>query len=174
MIRRSTLTTLVSSALLIVSARCIAGKEVKADFGGLDGTWKFEYSCAGSTGPYADRCAAGERDDFMISIAHSGQKVCGWYITTAQLGNHVDEGDLTNWTFVTIGQETYHVHFSLTGTSGEAIARVQGMRLTWRVIRVIKEPPVDEPTWRSFSPPNSATLIRQNADQVRHPAACKS
>jgi hypothetical protein len=110
----------------------------------------------------------------MISIAHSGQKVCGWYVTSVQFGNHVDEGDLTNWTFVPVGQETYHVHFSLTGTSGKAIARVQGKRLTWRVIRVLREQPVDDPASWSFSPPNSATLIRQNADQFRHPAAYKS
>jgi hypothetical protein len=55
MMRRSIFTTLVSSALLIVSARCVAGKEANAGFGGLDGTWKFEYSYSRKEGSSRER-----------------------------------------------------------------------------------------------------------------------
>ena len=36
--------------------------------GSLDGSWSFQYSCADTTGVYADRCAAGVRDYFNLSI----------------------------------------------------------------------------------------------------------
>jgi hypothetical protein len=65
----------------------------------LEGTWKFEHSCAGATGMYADRCSAGERDNFSLSIAQSGHRFCGFYGATAQMINHVDDGYLNDWTF---------------------------------------------------------------------------
>ena len=102
--------------------------------GTIDGTWKFEYACEGAAGVYGDRCAAGDRDDFTVSIFHSGRKFCGWYQISAELGNHVDAGDLTDWSFNPTSDHATRVHFHRSGTVGEAVIRLAGNEMRWRVL----------------------------------------
>src|SRR5580698_5249186 len=123
--------------LVILAWAVVAGPACMAAAstdGALNGTWEFEYSCAGATGVYADRCAAGDRDDFTLSIAQSGNRFCGGYEATAQLGNHVDDGDLKDWTFTPTSDQTFHVHFHLSGTVGEAEIRLSGDKLHWSTL----------------------------------------
>ena len=131
----------------------------------LDGTWKFDYSCAGATGMYADRCSAGERDYFMLSIVQSGHRLCGFYEATAQIGNHVDDGDLKDWKFTPTAGSAFRVHFHLTGTVGEAVVRVNGDKMHWKVLteRATVE---DTPPSGPFFPPHTATLVRQEGDKA--------
>ena len=140
--------------------------------GALNGTWNFEYSCAGATGPYADRCAAGERDHFALSIAQNSGRFCGWYEATIQMGGHVDAGDLSDWTFTRTSDQTFHVHFHLQGTIGEAVIRSAGNELHWRELTEQPYAEIEPAAW-SVSPPKSATLVRQRPGRVGHPAVCE-
>jgi hypothetical protein len=136
--------------------------------GPLSGTWKFEYSCTRATGVYGDRCVAGIRDNFTLSIVQRGRAVCGWYEATVQMGNHVDDGDLNDWTFKRTSKRTYHVRFHLSGSVGEAVIRLAGHRMHWSV--VAKRLEQREPTMWAFLPPETATLVKQRAGLARRSA----
>ena len=129
----------------------------------LNGAWRFEYSCARATGLYAERCASGDRDNFKLSLAQGDHGVCGSYEVTAQLGNHVDDGDLNDWTFTPTADQAWNVHFHMSGTTGEAVLRVDGKKLLWKTLSKQDHDEGQPLTW-SFSPPDSATLIRQATD----------
>jgi hypothetical protein len=111
------------------------------------------------------------RDDFALTISQVGHRLCGGYETTAQLGNHVDDGDLSKWTFRPITGHTFRVHFQLSGSAGEAVVGLAGNRMHWRVLTEHQDPQSAAPTW-SFSPPETATLVRLPAGRTRHPPAC--
>jgi hypothetical protein len=134
--------------------------------GPLNGTWKFVYSCEAATGIYADRCAEGLRDNFTLSIARNGTKVCGWYEITAQMGNHVDDGFLNDWAVTPASGQSFHVRYHLSGTSGEAVIHLSGNQLHWKNL---SEHPTGENLPWSFSAPDEAILVRQPLD---HPAHC--
>jgi hypothetical protein len=135
----------------------------------LDGTWKFEYSCEGATGIYADRCAAGERDYFTLAIVKDGGRYCGWYDMTFQMGNHDDAGDLSDWTFTPMPDQAFYVHYHLYGTVGEASIRVAGNELRWNLLD--RKPDGEDVLWTSVAP-QIATLIKQSPDKVRHAPHC--
>lgn len=145
--------------------------------GPLDGTWRFEYSCADAIGQlYVDRCAAGVRDRFSLSIVQSGSRFCGEYGLSAQLKNHVGDGSLDDWTFTPVANGAFHVHYHVDGTVGEAVIRRVGNELRWTKLNeysVSEHQDGEELTiiWR-FSLPRTATLIRQPPDRVRHPPSC--
>ena len=131
----------------------------------LNGTWKFEWSCAGATGMYADRCSAGERDNFTLSIVQSGQRLRGFYEVTAQMNNHVDDGYLSDWTFTPTAHRAFRVHFHLTGTVGEAVVRVNGDKMHWKLLTEQTHVEGDPLDW-AFSPPETATLVRQGSEKA--------
>ena len=152
----------------VVASPFVASANSITDVAYLDGAWKFNYPCAGATGVYADRCAADERDDFNISIAHKNGKVCGAYETTAQIGNHVDDGWIDDWKFEKVRSGTYRVHFHLEGTVGVALIHVVGNKMAWKLITQRPSGESGPFSW-SFSPPDSAILVREpNAN----PAEC--
>ena len=126
----------------------------------LDGTWKFEYSCGAATGMYAGRCSAGERDSFSLSIVQRGHRFCGSYEATAQMNNHVDDGYLNDWKFARTADRAFRVHFHLSGTVGEAAVQVDGDKLHWKTLTEQAHREGQPLTW-SFSPPKTATLVRQ-------------
>jgi len=157
---------LAGLAWIALASPALAADE--APSGPLSGKWRYEYSCARATGLYADRCAAGLRDYFELSIAQAGGHVCGWYAATSQMGNHADEGELTDWAFTSTSDRTFHVHFHLSGTVGEADISLAGNELHWEMLT--EQPDgTDDPLGPPFSPPKSATLVRQPADPVRCP-----
>lgn len=137
----------------------------------LNGTWRFEYSCAHATGLYAERCASGERDDFTLSLAASDEKICGWYELTAQLGNHVDDGDLNDWKFTPTTDRAWQVHFHTSGTVGEAVVRIKGKKLLWKLLTQEDHDEGQPLNW-SFSPPDNAVLTRQKPGQPRDARSC--
>lgn len=117
---------------------------------------------------YADRCAAGERDIFTLSVVQSGDRFCGSYEATTQMGNHVDDGDLNDWTFTPTSNRAFRVHFHMYGTVGDAVLRVYGNKLSWTTLAKQKHDEGHSLTW-SFSPPDAAILIRQT---THHTATC--
>jgi hypothetical protein len=60
---------------------------------GLDGVWKLSFPCAGATGVYPERCAAGVRDYFVLELWSEGSCPCDFHLATAHLGNRLDEAD---------------------------------------------------------------------------------
>jgi len=85
------------------------------------------------------------------------------------MGNHVDDGYLTDWTFMRTSNQTFHVHFHLSGTVGEATIRLAENELHWSVLAEQSDTNGEPVTWL-FSPPKTATLVRQQTDPVRCPA----
>jgi hypothetical protein len=165
--RKPQLPSLPRAAMLALAASI--GAPCAAAASSLDGVWLYNYSCAGATGSYTERCAAGERDDFELSIATKGARLCGSYELTAQLGNHVDGGDLDDWSYSKAGgTSAYVLHFSVSGSKGEAIVRVRGDRLYWRVTHQTTQ---ETDNW-NFSPPDRAVLTRNPAEEARDPPIC--
>ncbi len=118
---------------------------------------------------YADECAAGNRDDFRLSFGKSGNKLCGSYELTAQLGNHVDDGDLTDWVIDKNSDGTYQFHFHVSGTVGEAHIHISGDKLYWNTLSKHAHAE-DEPISWNFEPPDSAVLIRDKTNAT--PTVC--
>jgi hypothetical protein len=167
MVRHYSLAVLILAAAATSSAQ--PGKP-EANVAAIDGEWRFEYSCIGATGMYADRCSAGERDDFTISVEHAAGKLRGSYELTAQLGNHVDDGDISNWSFVAAGPHTYRVHFQVSGATGDAIIKVRGNKLLWRTIAEHRENEqvlqwlFSPPQYRSSSTPEAQKVAFERSD----------
>lgn len=150
----------ISGLLAAVTTFNLAFAASARQVASLVGTWKFEYSCAGATGMYADRCSAGERDNFSLSIVQSGHRFCGFYEATMQMNNHVDDGDLNDWNFTPTADGAFRVHFHLSGTVGEAVVRVDGGKMRWKVLTQQAQDEGRPLDWRFF-PPETATLVRQ-------------
>jgi hypothetical protein len=129
----------------------------------IDGQWLFRYPCDRLTGMYADRCKAGEGDFFQLFLRKSGNEVCGSYALTTQGQNHVDEGEVKDWTFVeTKSTAAYHVRFLFDGDSGEATIRVDDAGLHWDVIKETKIVQTNSMIV-SPSPPKHAILTKQSS-----------
>lgn len=126
----------------------------------IEGVWKYIFSCAGATGIYHDRCADGERDYFSLAVSRFGTKFCGSFQETAQLGNHVDDGDLNDWNIIPMGNDDYRIHFHLTGTVGEALVHVDGDKLYWRKVSERQHDEGQPSAW-TMSPPGSIIMLRQ-------------
>ena len=75
------------------------------------------------------------------------------------MGNHVDDGELNDWTFTPTARHAFRVHFHLSGTVGEAAVQVDGDELHWKVLTEHAHDEGAPLTW-SFSPPETATLVR--------------
>lgn len=99
------------------------------------GFWKKEFSCAGATEPFAERCKQGERDVFELAIQVNGDHVCILHMATAQLGNRVDEvEDLKPSMQGEANGKVATVRFrSAWGGTGAAALRVDGNALHWSV-----------------------------------------
>jgi hypothetical protein len=125
----------------------------------LNGDWEFVYPCIESV--YADRCKAGENDVFSLYIKQFDQATCGNYMLTSGLGNHVDDGELKDWTFKRTSSQTYHVHYHISGKVGEAIVFLREGKMYWN--RQSEQDHAEEQhlMW-SLSAPVSATLIRKS------------
>lgn len=137
-----------------------------------DGIWEIRYPCDKAMGVYAERCAQGNRDDFKLSIAHIGHKICGSYEITAQMGNHVDDGDLEDWTFISADKKSFRISFRVTGNTGQAVATIKGDKLVWRLLNKQPKDEGEALTW-SFSPPDFSILTRQKHDRVGQTTSCR-
>lgn len=157
---------------VVATAVAILSNPRVADASPVDGRWKFEYSCEGATGSFADRCAAGDRDVFEMGLRDHAGKICGFYELTAQLGKHVDDGDLSDWTFQgTASPARFRVHFRFSGSSGEAIVRVSGSKLYWHTKAEKTEPEAERLTW-TFKPPKDAVLTKETPRPGKGAAVC--
>jgi hypothetical protein len=112
----------------------------------------------------------GQRDDFELDLKTDGPRVCGFYELTAQIDNHVDDGGLDDWLFTpTTARSVYRVHFYFSGSTGDAVIRVKGRKLYWKVVD--EDRATDWESWL-FTPPNTAVLTRLPPAQVRQPPHC--
>ena len=124
--------------------------------GPFSGNWSHEYSCDGATGVYADRCKEGDRDVFQLNLTQEARQICGFHVATGQLGNKVDEGDLSGngpSIFGTVDGNVATIHFRSTGTGevGEATLTLTHDTLIWHVLQ-----PSKNESWI----PNDAVLNR--------------
>jgi hypothetical protein len=104
----------------------------------FDGEWEVIWSCEGATGVYAERCAEGFRDFFLLDLWTTANSVCGLHVSTGHLGNRVDEGDLLDGKPTVTGSvdgDVAKVGFrSAWGATGTATIRLEGSRLHWKVL----------------------------------------
>jgi hypothetical protein len=119
--------------VLGLAIRCVTSSAAP-----LDGEWKFTWSCEGATGMYAEECAQGARDYFLLELWTEKDAVCGFHTATAPLGNRVDEGDLLdgNPTITgTVDGTSAKVTFrSAWGATGSATLQVEGDKLQWKIL----------------------------------------
>jgi uncharacterized protein len=99
------------------------------------GFWKIEYSCAGATGVFEERCAKGERDVFTLAIQMNGDQVCITHMATAQMHNRVDGGvdDDVSMTGHASGKVASVKFRSAWGGAGTATLRIDRNVLDWKV-----------------------------------------
>ena len=102
-------------------------------------------------------------------LSRDGDRYCGGYDTTVQMGNHVDDGDLSDWTFTPMPHQAFHVHYHLQGTVGNAVLQSVGNELRWKDLGNQRDG--KDVDW-IFRAPKSATLIKQLPDKVRSPPHC--
>jgi len=133
----------------------------------LDGEWKIVWSCEGATGAYAERCAEGLRDFFLLDLWTTGNSICGSHIATGHLGNRVDEGDLLDGKPTVTGNvdgDVANVGFrSAWGATGTATIRLEGSTLHWKILTQ-----TDGQSWL----PQDAVLLRQAAPAKTESPVC--
>jgi hypothetical protein len=104
----------------------------------FEGEWVIVWPCAGSTGIYADRCAEGIRDLFVLDISVFEKKICGFHLASGQLGNKVDDGTMLDGNPTITGSIQKDlakvVYRSAWGATGTAAIRVRGKKLYWTVL----------------------------------------
>jgi hypothetical protein len=125
----------------------------------LNGNWEFVYPCP--EGIYTDRCKAGESDLFSLTINQFDQRVCGSYTLTGGLGNHVDDGELKDWSFKRTSRQTYHIHYHISGKVGEATVFLREGKMYWNRQSEQNHAEEQQLMW-SLSTPAFATLIRKS------------
>lgn len=118
----------------------------------FDGRWRIDYSCKQSTGLYADRCAAGDRDYLEINLAAQGQKLCGTGNATAQLENR-DGGAAVVGTV--LGKRA-QVRWDILGAHGQGEMELSGKSM---IFRLGVATPDDNSGW-SFPPPPVVMLTK--------------
>jgi hypothetical protein len=110
----------------------------------LEGTWKVTWPCDPKTvvGVKPDRCDSGE-DVFVLQLMVSEGLICGAYVTTAHLGDRVEDGTVferrTGSRAAPIGQAARLSIREGTSSHGVAVVRIRGAELHWK----LSQPPVD-------------------------------
>lgn len=108
--------------------------------GPFDGEWKVVYSCKGATGIYAESCASGARDFFLLDLWTRGDTVCGIHVATAHLHHKVDgpEAPVPSVIGTMNGMTANLAFYSAFGATGTAVLRLKEKELHWHVVTLDK------------------------------------
>lgn len=104
----------------------------------FDGVWEIVWSCAGSSGLYAERCADGVRDSFTLAFQTKGEVICGYHSATAQLGNRIDssfDGEDPSIIGAIVGNSATVQFTSAWGAKGTALLLANGDELRWNILQ---------------------------------------
>lgn len=95
----------------------------------LAGVWVQVYPCV-------KNCADSFRDQFELRIQQTGIRVCGQHLSTAQMGNRVDEIEGSGFSILgKVGGEGAEVYYSSSwGGKGRASMRIVDNILVWTVL----------------------------------------
>jgi hypothetical protein len=132
----------------------------------LDGHWEKTWSCKGSTGIFAKRCAQGDQDSFYLDLWSSGKAICGLHLATGQLGLRVDDSDDEDHPSIkgNVKGATATVKFeSSWGATGTASIRVVGRKLYWKILHQ-----TNDQSWI----PDQAVLLKQPGSSKKEALKC--
>ena len=158
--------TRLLSPLVILSLFAAAPASARAS--PLDGTWKIVFPCKSvGEGEYPKRCAAGDRDHFILDLWSQGDLLCGTHELALNLGDQLDESVPADKAIAgRITGRSATVTFHIWSASGHATLRVRGGKLHWDV--------VDQDKGFSQGIPTHVVLLRQRVSGADGARACGS